>query len=73
MRTKQIFQKMLPILLKMRFQVYCCRIYRSVSLQNGFGNMLFDLLLQPLESMTHIPTIAVAQEVVHDISMMKSR
>ena len=45
----------------------------SVSLQDGFGNMLFDPLLQPLGSMTHVQTIAVAQELVNNVAVIRSR
>ena len=45
----------------------------SVSLQNGFVNMLFDPLLQPLGSTTHVLTITVAQELVHKFAIIRSR
>ena len=35
--------------------------------------MFFDSLLQPLESTTHVPTIAVAQELVDGVVVMRSR
>ena len=34
----------------------------SVFLQDGFGNVLFLVLLQSLGSTAHVPTIVVAQE-----------
>ena len=43
----------------------------SVSLQDGFVNMLFDPnLLQPLRSTTHVPAVAMAQELVDNIAMI---
>ena len=33
-------------------------------MQDGFGNMLFDLLLQSLGSMTHALMVTVTQELV---------
>ena len=45
----------------------------SGSLQNGYGSMLLDSLLLPLESTTHVPTVTVARELVQDGAMMRSR
>ena len=44
-----------------------------MSLPNGFWNMLFDPLLQPSESTTHVWTITVAQELVANVAVMKGR
>ena len=44
-----------------------------VSLQDRFGDILSYSLLQSLENTTHVPTNAVAQELVDDVAMMKSR
>ena len=63
----------------MRIQVDCCWICRSekdccgrvdCALHDGFGNILFDPLLQTLGSTTHVLTIAVAQELVRDVAIM---
>ena len=44
-----------------------------VSLQDGFGNMLFNPLLQLLGSRIHVPIIAVARDLIHDVAAMRSR
>ena len=45
----------------------------NVSLQDGLGNMLLDLFLQPLGSTTHIPTVTVAQDLVGNVAFMGGR
>ena len=67
------FQRCCPIAEK-EVLGWLCRICRSekiamdvwsVPMPDGFENMLFDCLLQPLGSRTHARTIPVAQESVH--------
>ena len=45
----------------------------SVSVQDKFGNMLFDPLLQPLGSITHVSSVTVTQKLVDNIAMTRSR
>ena len=42
-------------------------------MQDGLGNMLCDPLLQFLKSTTHVPTVTVAQELVNNVAIMRSR
>ena len=42
-----------------------------MSLQDEYGNMLFDPLLQPLGSTTIVRTIVVAQKLAHDVAAMR--
>ena len=46
---------------------------RIVFSQDRFGNILFDPFLLYLENTTHVPTKTVAQELVDDVAMIKSR
>ena len=76
---KTDFAKGFVLLLRVRFQVDCCWIRSEkdkcghLSLQDGFGNVLFDPLLPPLGSMAHVRTIALAQELAHDVAVMRSK
>ena len=48
-------------------------VMSRVSVHDGLGNMLFDFLLQTLGSTTYVMTIAVAQKLVHDVDVARSR
>jgi len=49
----------------------CLRAYGS---SDWFGNVLFDSVLQPMRSMTYIPTVKVARKLVnYIITLLKGR
>ena len=43
----------------------------SVSVQDKCGNILFDPLLQSLESTTQVRNVSVAQELIDHVAVMK--
>ena len=45
----------------------------SVSLQDGFGKMLLNPLLQTLGSTTHVSIVTAAQKLVENVHMVGSR
>ena len=48
----------------------CASVLRSKSLKNGFRYVLLNPLLQPLESMTHVPTITVEQKLMNHVALV---
>ena len=50
--------------------IQCASVLRSMCLKNGFRYFLLNLLLQPLGSTTHVPTIAVAQKLINNVDLM---
>ena len=48
----------------------CAAVLRSMPLPSGFSYMLLNPPLQPLESMTHVPTIIVAQKLINHVALM---
>ena len=48
----------------------CASVLRSMSLKNGFRHVLFNFLLEPLRSTTHVPTITVARKLINNVALM---
>ena len=48
-------------------------VLRWLLVSDVFRHMLFDPLFQPLGCATYVPTITVAQELVNNVALLRSR